>query len=278
MQPLWINDPRELYRIPQSNCILHLRYCPPKRHAAIAIHKTRFRGYELYHENTAATESMIRASEDFPSFFTPRESEPLIIDCGANIGVSVLEWKTRWPMCRVICFEPDPDAFRLLSLNVERNDIPGVRCVQAALADFDGKAMLFGDMGHGADARGNSLHREWGQRADSSSVQVECQRLSTILAKQPVSFLKMDIEGAEETVLREAVHQLHHVDAIYVEVHETDDLSVHNSSQRIEQLLDSNDFRIEKETRFQPHALPRELDDWGKSVNASQTQLLAWRE
>ena len=221
---------------------------------------------------------MIRASEDFPSFFTPRESEPLIIDCGANIGVSVLEWKTRWPMCRVICFEPDPDAFRLLSLNVERNDVPGVQCVQAAIADFDGKAMLFGDMGHGADARGNSLHPEWGQRADSSSVQVDCRRLSTILAKHPVSFLKMDIEGAEESVLRESVHQLHRVDAIYVEVHETDDLQVRNSSQRIEQLLDSNDFHIEKEARFQPHALPPELDDWRRSVNASQTQLLAWRE
>ena len=81
---------------------------------------------------------MIRASDEFPSFFEPRQSEPLIIDCGANIGVSVLEWKTRWPMSRIICFEPDPDAFRLLSLNMERNDIPGVQCIHAAVADFDG--------------------------------------------------------------------------------------------------------------------------------------------
>ena len=221
---------------------------------------------------------MIRASDDFPSFFTPRESEPLIIDCGANIGVSVLEWKTRWPMCRVICFEPDPDAFRLLSLNVERNDIPGVRCIQAAVADFDGETMLFGEMGHGADARGNSIHPEWGRREDSSSVQVDCRKLSPILAKQTVSFLKMDIEGAEERVLRESVHQLHRVDAIYVEVHETDDMLDQNSSHRIEELLASGEFHIEKETRYQPHALPPDLDDWRQRVNATQTQLLAWRD
>ena len=105
---------------------------------------------------------MIRASDEFPSFFEPRDSEPLIIDCGANIGVSVLEWKTRWPMSRIICFEPDPDAFRLLTLNMERNDIPGVQCIHAAVADFDGETLLFGDMGPGADARGNSIQASWG--------------------------------------------------------------------------------------------------------------------
>ena len=61
---------------------------------------------------------MIRAIDEFPSFFSVDGADPLIIDCGANIGISVLEWKSRWPMARVICFEPDPDAFRLLEMNI----------------------------------------------------------------------------------------------------------------------------------------------------------------
>lgn len=220
---------------------------------------------------------MIRASDEFPSFFEPRESEPLIIDCGANIGVSVLEWKTRWPLSRIICFEPDPDAFRLLTLNMERNDIPGVKCFHAALADFDGKTLLFGDMGHGADARGNSIHASWGDRESSDSVEVACCRLSPYLAKQEVSFLKIDIEGAEESVLRESFSQLHKVDALYVEVHETDEMMDQNSSERIEKMLSDASFQLEREMRFQPHSLPPDMNAWQQSVNANQTQILAWR-
>jgi FkbM family methyltransferase len=249
-----------------------------RRLFAIAIQKTRFRGYELYYENETATHSMIRASDEFPSFFEPRESEPLIIDCGANIGISVLEWKTRWPMSRIICFEPDPDAFRLLSLNMESNDIPGVKCIHAAVADFDGKTLLFGDMGHGADARGNSIQPQWGEREASDSVEVRCCKLSPYLAKQEVSFLKMDIEGAEESVLRESFSQLHKVDALYVEVHETDEMMDQNSSDRIEKMLLDASFQMEKEMRFQPHSLPPDMNAWQQSVNANQTQFLAWRE
>ncbi|MGI9471814.1 MAG: FkbM family methyltransferase [Rubripirellula sp.] len=221
---------------------------------------------------------MIRASDEFPSFFTPRNMEPFIVDCGANIGVSVLEWKSRWPMAQILCFEPDPDAFQLLELNIERNDIPGIRCIESAIAPLDGTTELFGEIGTGADARGNSIQAEWGIRDDTDSVTVACQRLSPILAKQPVAFLKMDIEGAEEEVLLEAVAQLHRVDALYVEVHETDELDTRNCCARIEKLLLEADFKLEKESRFGEHALPPELHDWRESVNARQTQLLCWRQ
>ena len=140
--------------------------------------------------------------------------------------------------------------FRLLTLNMERNDIPGVQCIHAAVADFDGETLLFGDMGHGADARGNSIQASWGQRETSDSVKVTCCRLSPYLAKHDVSFLKMDIEGAEESVLRESFNELRKVDALYVEVHETDDMMEQNSSDRIENLLVESGFHMEREMRF----------------------------
>ena len=106
------------------------------------MQKLNFRGFKLFHQNSEAAESMIRQIDQFPSFFTPTSERPWIIDCGANIGVSVLEWKTRWPQSRIVCFEPDPFAFSRLKMNVDRNDIPGIECLNLALADTDGTATL----------------------------------------------------------------------------------------------------------------------------------------
>lgn len=220
---------------------------------------------------------MLRAIDEFPSFFTPRGSAPRIIDCGANIGVSVLEWKTRWPMSQVLCFEPDPFAFELLKTNIERNDIPGVQCVQAAVADFDGQGRLHGELGRGADARGNSLCASWGKRSHSASIEVPCMRLSPYLKREPVAFLKLDVEGAEESVLRECSSDLASVEAAYVEVHETESLSATNSLERIEPLLRNAGFELELESRFAPHSLPPKLRSWQRQVGARQAQLLCWR-
>lgn len=220
---------------------------------------------------------MIRASDDFPSFFTPRNIQPLIVDGGANIGVSVLEWKSRWPMARVVCFEPDPDAFRLLEMNVQQNDIPGIECINAALSDCDGVTRLYGEFGKAADARGNSIAPQWGARPLSSSVEVKCCRLSPYLADQPVDFLKLDIEGAEQRVLAESKAQLSRIDAIYVEVHETEALREVNSAKAITEILQSAGFTLDREARFDAHALPAQLDRWRRQVAAKQTQLFAWR-
>jgi FkbM family methyltransferase len=241
------------------------------------MQKRNFRGFKLFHQNSEATESMIRQIDQFPSFFSPTSERPWIIDCGANIGVSVLEWKTRWPQSQIVCFEPDPFAFQLLQTNVDRNDIPGIQCVNVALADIDGTATLYGDVASGGDARGNSIDASWGNRAGSVQTSVNCQRLSRYVADREVSFLKLDIEGAEERVLTEIAPHLGNVEAAYVEVHETDQNAPYNSAARIEQLLRDAGFVIETETRHDEHALPARLDSWRRAVGARQTQLLCWR-
>ena len=234
---------------------------------AIALQQTRFRGYKLFFENESATESMIRAIEDFPFDVTPEKTEPTVIDCGANIGVSVLEFKSRWPSARVICFEPDPDAFRLLEMNIERNGVPNVQCIEAAVWDTEGRVRLFGELGHGADSRGNSIQASWGDRPGSSSVEVACKRLSKYLT-EPVALLKLDVEGAEERVLRESFDCLHRVDALHVEVHETDLLKHENSLASITELMSAARFTLDEAPRYEPHALPPQWDSWRRQVGA----------
>lgn len=220
---------------------------------------------------------MIRAADDFPTFFRTDEEFPLIIDCGANIGVSILEWKHRWPASRIICFEPDPYAFEMLRENIEKNDLPNVECICAAISDHDGEAVFHGQIHHGADSRGNSLRPEWGKRANTEQTIVKCVRLSKYLENQKVAFLKLDIEGMEEAVLNDIYPQLENVNAAYIEVHRNDGLARHNSFQRIELLLANAKFSMEAEHRFQPHALPPQLRDWQQDTNAHQSQILCWR-
>ncbi len=237
----------------------------------------KFRGFKLHYANRSAAESMVRQIDEFPTYFTPRDDRPLIIDGGANIGVSMLYWKTLWPGAQIICFEPDPFTFKILQKNVDSADLPGITCIQAALAEFDGSTDFFGDISAQGDSRGNSIDAHWGARDGSSQTTVTCKRLSSFIAGREVAFLKLDVEGAEQRVLTESVDHLHRIQAIYVEVHETRHSLAYNSAAAIGRLLDENGFVLDSEARFYEHSLPPHLDDWRRSTGARQIQLRAWR-
>ncbi|EEP6084730.1 FkbM family methyltransferase [Salmonella enterica] len=49
--------------------------------------------------------------------------KPVIVDCGANIGTSVLHFLGEYPQARVVALEPAPDNFALLELNTRGLDV-----------------------------------------------------------------------------------------------------------------------------------------------------------
>lgn len=237
----------------------------------------KFRGYKLFYQSLEAAESMLRQIDEFPSFFTPQSEPPTIIDCGANIGVSVLEWKYRWPACRVICFEPDPHAFAVLEKNINVNDVPGVRCVRAALANTDGAAPLFGNIDKRGDARGNSIDPGWGRREGSTEVTVPTVRLRNYIRDETVDFLKLDIEGSEVAVLLDIEDKLDQVNAIYVEVHETSVTRSYNSVEKVQQVLNDAGYTLEIDRRESAYSLPPRARRWQDSVGARQAHIMGWR-
>ncbi len=143
--------------------------------------------------------------------FRPQTPRPLVLDCGSHIGLSVLRFKRLAPDCRVIAFEPDPDILALLRQNVDDNHLTDVRVVPAALAGQRGTGSFIAD---GAD--GGSLAR--GDCAPPSARAVPTVPLSDYL-DEPVELLKMNIEGAEWEVLREAAARLRNVRHLVVEYH-----------------------------------------------------------
>src|SRR5690349_11035634 len=50
----------------------------------------------------------------------------LILDCGANIGLSVIYLKSICPTARIIAFEPDENNFNLLQKNVDSYNLKNV--------------------------------------------------------------------------------------------------------------------------------------------------------
>ncbi len=237
----------------------------------------KFRSYKLHYTDRGAAEAMVRQIDEFPSFFQPSTDRPFIIDGGANIGVSVLEWKTRWPGSQIICFEPDPYAFAALKRNIDVNDIPSVRCFNVALSDFEGESNFFGDISPQGDARGNSIDPAWGDREGTMKSIVKCKKLSPFIGDHVVSFLKLDIEGAEQRVLTEIAGQLAQIEALYIEIHQTDASDGYNSAIEIASMIEKSGFTIEADCRQEENALPAHLAAWQEKVGARQTQLIAWR-
>jgi len=48
-----------------------------------------------------------------------------IIDCGSNIGLSLLFFKAVYPNSQVMAFEPEPNCFKVASENLKRNNLEG---------------------------------------------------------------------------------------------------------------------------------------------------------
>jgi FkbM family methyltransferase len=124
------------------------------------------------------------------------------IDCGANIGVSLLYIKLRAPYARVKCFEPNPAARAILEKNVRENDWEKeVFVYPYALGKIKGHAEFFVDKNEDT-SYGASLSKYLGAKRPITSFTVETDLLSNYIAG-PVDFLKIDIEGAEFDVLED---------------------------------------------------------------------------
>jgi FkbM family methyltransferase len=147
--------------------------------------------------------------------FRPTEARPLVIDCGANIGIATMFFKAVAPDARVLAFEPEPTAFRLLEDNVMRNALTEVKCFRVALAAEDGRAILRAP----EPAHGGATLR-LAEVAGWPETEVATARLSTYIT-EPVEFLKLDVEGAEVEIVEELAEAdvLKQIAAVAIEHH-----------------------------------------------------------
>ena len=137
-------------------------------------------------------------------WFDSSSDQPLIFDCGANIGMATLFFKWLYPRSVIHCFEPDRPTFEMLRRNVQANHLTDVHPHNVALSDVVGAVEFFVS----ASRNGSlvmSLDPQRTTAADYKSTIVDGTKLSAFVNGTPVDLVKLDIEGAEGVVLRDLV-------------------------------------------------------------------------
>ena len=138
-----------------------------------------------------------------------------ILDCGSNIGVSVLYFTQRYPAATVTSFEADPLKAKLLATNVEANGLAGrVAVVAKAVGSSEGTAEFHYDELDPGSLTSSLL------RGHRDSTTVEVTTLSQHV-RDGVDMLKLDIEGSELDALEELERSgaIARVRQILVEIH-----------------------------------------------------------
>ena len=137
--------------------------------------------------------------------------DPFIIDCGANIGLSIIYMKRLYPGARIVAFEPDKDNYELLRLNVESFGFKDVELRKEAVWTED-TILNFTNEASMSSRIENSL--------TADTVKVDAIRLRDQIVRK-VDFLKMDIEGAEFAVLSDLGEKLDMISNLFIEYHGT---------------------------------------------------------
>jgi len=151
--------------------------------------------------------------------FPVNADSPVIIDIGANIGVSINYFLSCYPKARILGYEADPAIFRCLKDNVP-TDNPDVELVNCAVWDENTRLNFTQE---GAD--GGRLNKGEG-------IEVPAVDIRELLAGRKVDLLKIDIEGAEQRVLLACAGALDNVERIFIEYH-----SVLGQRQRLAEIL-----------------------------------------
>lgn len=134
---------------------------------------------------------------------------PVILDCGAHIGLASLFFKERFPAARIKAFEADADLAEICRDNFASFSASDIETVHAAVWTHEDGV----DFSHTHDDAGHVS-----AVPNSQTVSVPSVRLRSLL-EQPVDLLKLDVEGAEFALFEDCGERLSAARHIVMEVH-----------------------------------------------------------
>jgi FkbM family methyltransferase len=138
--------------------------------------------------------------DDYFRWYTPKLGDT-VFDIGAHCGVSTFEFSRRvGPSGHVYAMEPDPINFSLLQRNVDRHRLTNVTAVPIALSDACGTTRF-----NSEGTIGSGLVSVFDRPTIGTEIEVETITLEKACKRWGApAFCKIDIEGAEIQVLRQA--------------------------------------------------------------------------
>lgn len=167
--------------------------------------------------------------------FKTTSTNPIILDCGANIGLATIYFKMNYPNSLIYSFEADPSIFEFLKFNISSFESDSSNCIpiNKAISTKNDKVLFSQEGGHSG-----MLVSEIGNNV----IEINSVSLKEFLFDfSHIDFLKIDIEGHELEVFTDIENQLFKIDTIFLEYHsflnKEQDLSI------ILKILENNGFR-----------------------------------
>jgi FkbM family methyltransferase len=128
-----------------------------------------------------------------------KNDNPVILDCGSNIGISLLYWKYKFKNPKIIAFEPFENLSNFLKNNSTKNNI-NVEIENVALGK-DNKLISFF-----LDNENLTTGSSTRSRGGKYEYKVQQRKLSEYFKELDyIDLVKMDIEGAEYEVLNDLI-------------------------------------------------------------------------
>jgi FkbM family methyltransferase len=142
----------------------------------------------------------------------------LIVDAGANIGMSALFFARQYPRARILSIEPNEVNFQLLQKNTA--GYPNVQCLRGALWPVESTVGISNE----TDCKNPSSYQV-GELSDGHGTAVPCftpLSLLRLAQAEAIDIFKIDIEGSElELFSRGSETWLGKVRVILAELHDS---------------------------------------------------------
>ncbi len=154
------------------------------------------------------------------NYFIPYTEEPLsIIDCGTNIGISLLYFRTQAPNAYIVAFEPNPYTYEVAQRNINTNNLR-VILHNVGVGSKSEQVTFFTEISDPTSQSASMTKQLATKHYAIQEIKVVIEPLSKFITK-PVDILKLDIEGAEGEVIAELAqaHKLALVKKIFIEYH-----------------------------------------------------------
>lgn len=193
-----------------------------------------------------------------------KNDAPYIIDCGSNIGLSILYFKLKFPNAKIVGIEANPDTFKVLSENVKHLKDVTVLCGYVSNTD-DQEVELYST---GAGDVTASFHSG---RGGETHITTNTISLKKLVGDRKVDILKIDIEGGEFALFNSAedAAYLKNVDNILLEYHHLIDNKNSNSLADFLKVFEKNNFAYNINALSERESTPHFQDLFIKMVKLS---------
>ncbi len=144
------------------------------------------------------------------------EAPEVILDCGANIGLTSVYFANRYPHATIIAIEPEEDNFKMLKKNTEA--YKNVHCINYGVWNKTANLQIT----PGAKGAWSFTVKEVNYEDGNTIKAISIEDIMKMFSLKKIDLLKIDIEGSEKEVFAEgSEYWLPQVKTIILELHDS---------------------------------------------------------